>query len=168
VDDAAAVMEDRSMKLRISNGKDFAITFEANTVNNFFDQAISSLRMFRIQTERRVHQGELHKTRSWFENPELHVYNETLEIWMSPAIIRTVEDIKSPLFGATYRDEFKIKFTLTADSIDEIFQIDRKLFDENCAAFWLGAADSSRYADNLNNQIQRIGDDIRILNGVEA
>lgn len=142
------------MKLRFSNGKNFAITFEANNVNDFFTQAVSALRSFRMQTERRVHQSEKHQTRSWFENPELHVYSETMNVWQDLSIIKQHNDM-------AYRQTFKIHFTNQTDSIEQIFETDRDLLDRNCAEFWRGCVDSNKWADNLNIQISNVGDIVR-------
>jgi hypothetical protein len=133
--------------MRFSNGKNFAITFESSDVNEFLDQSISALKRFRIQTEKRIHKGEIKKTVSWFENPELHVYSETLQVWQDMSIIK----------GA-YRETFKIHFTNQADNIDEIFVIDKNLLEKNITIFWLGCVDSNNWADALNLQITNLGD----------
>lgn len=143
------------MKLRFSNAKNFAITFDANDVNEFYQQAVSTLRSFRIQTERRVHQGELHQTRSWFENVELHVYSETFNIWQDLSEIKFTDEMMA------YRQTFKMRFPTNASNLDHICDLDKKFLDKNAVMIWRGLVDSNDWANQLNNQIMNLNDEIR-------
>jgi len=149
------------MKLRFSNGKDFAITFGATNVNEFYQQAVSALRTFRTQTERRIHQGEIGKTRSWFENVELHVYSETFNIWQDLSDIRFLRNEYSEFLS--YRQTFKIRFASQASNLPHVCDMDKKLIDKNAAMIWRGLVDSNQWADNMNLQISKIDDDLRRL-----
>jgi len=149
------------MKLRLSNSKNFAITFNATDVNEFYEQAVSALRSFRIQTERRVHQGEIKTTRSWFENVELHVYSETFNIWQDLSNICFLRNEYSEFLS--YRQTFKIRFASQASNLPHINDIDKKMLDRNAAMIWRGLVDSNQWADGMNLQISKIDDDLRRL-----
>ncbi len=72
------------MKLRWSNGHNFAFEFEVNNPDSFHEQALSALRSFRIARYRRVHRGEIHKTVVWCEGCSLGVFDEDSRNWYYP------------------------------------------------------------------------------------
>ncbi len=143
------------MKLRFSNGKNYALTFECNDLESFRSAALSALRSFRMMTERRVHQGEIHKTRSWFEKPELHVYSEFSEDWLGLGLLRS-----SPTSGWAYRDPFTIRFSTQADDLDEICEEDRALFERSSELFWQGVIGSWEWSKHLGTTLMILGDEI--------
>lgn len=143
------------MKLRFSNTKNFAITFDANDVNEFFEQAVSALRSFRMQTERRVHQSELKQTRSWFERVELHVYSDTFNIWQDLSEIKFTDEMMA------YRQTFKMRFPSSASNFEHMCDLDKKFLDKNAVMIWRGLVDGNDWANQLNNQIMNFNDDIR-------
>lgn len=149
------------MKLRFSNGKNFAITFNANDLKSLQEQALSTLRSFRISTERHVHQGEIKKTRSWFENPELHVYSETYDAWLGLGILKHINNESSVLNGAAFHDPFVIRFTNQADSLEQIFDMDRELFDRSADLFWSGVVGTWEWRNAINTTLMQFDDDLR-------
>lgn len=141
------------MKLRFSNGKDFAITFDANDEASFAEQGMSALRSFRIATERRVHRGEIHKTVSWFDSAFLGLYDENHRQWYHPGEIKALESGLSffePRPVVAPRNE--------AEDIEAKHREDEFWIAANASRIWGWCYDCWRWGQALNLQIMQICD----------
>ena len=147
------------MKLRFSNGKDFAFTFEANDLPSFREQGLSALKSFRIATERRIHRGEIHKTVSWFDRPTLHLYDEEQEQWLNLGLKKSMNTIS---FGEiAFFEPRQVEMPgYEAFTIDEQFRQDEIWFLENSDAIWQMCIDTWEWGNALNLQIMKFGDDL--------
>jgi hypothetical protein len=140
---------DGKMKFRFSNGKDFAVTFDASDINSFADQAASALRSFRIQTERRVHRGELHKTVSWFETTQLHMQTDfDTDLWLAIARKRAAWT--------------ELPSSETND-LSERFSQDERWFTENLTELWVDIVNTFEARRRLSEFLMGFGDTLRKL-----
>jgi hypothetical protein len=143
------------MKLRFSNTKNVSIEFKAADRDEFVREGLAALRVFRAATQHRVHRGEIHKTISEFENCELHVASQ-MGVWCG---LGNVEPMATESFGRiSVFTPFTVRFSYSADSLDDMHRIDAELFDRSADKFWRGAVDAWNHANNLNNFVQEVAD----------
>ncbi len=148
------------MKLRFSNGHDFAIEFEANDPESFYREGWIAIREFRIATARRVHRGEIHKTVYWFESATLHIADETGR-WFGTGTIETLNSPGSSLDGAGFFVRHPVELHWAeADDTEAILQRDKEKFDAEHDRIWQMCIDSYQWSDALNTTIMQVGDTI--------
>lgn len=142
------------MKLRWSNGRDYADTFHANDVDSFKKNGLSSLRAFRAATYRNVHNGKLHQNELWFDHPELHIEIEP-DRWINPGTIKQSDGPSQ----WSYFDPFRIIFrTNQSTSLEEIFDKDQQLIDRSAKTIWEGCYDAWRWSNALNDLVTSVED----------
>jgi len=147
------------MKLRWSNNTDFAVTFEANDLASFRQQALSAMRSFRIATEYRVHRGEIRKTVSRFPSATLHVGNDIETGWYNPGIIKQTES--GGLQGLQFFDPITIMLGVgEANSPADQHPRDEIWFLANADKYWQACVDTYRWLQALNLMIMQVGDEI--------
>jgi hypothetical protein len=118
------------MKLRWSNGHNFAFEFEANDPGSFYTQALSALRSFRIASHRRVHRGEIHKTVVWCEGCSLGVYDEESKNWLYPT--GEAKRLETQLFGSiSINRHFDVRVPFSESDSDGDLLLDTR-FDLIC------------------------------------
>lgn len=138
------------MKLRFSNGKDYATTFDACDLAEFRENGLAALRVYRAATQHRVHRGEIRKTVSEFEQVQLHVA-DNMGVW------RNLGHIKS-VVGRQFFDSFTIRFDLRADSLEDMHALDCALFSRSAKTMWQGAVDAWRWLQAFNDLVTGVGD----------
>lgn len=145
------------MKLRFSDTKSLAIEFEAADRDEFVREGLAALRVFRAATQHRVHRGEIRRTVSWFDSCELHVADR-MERWLG---LGRVEPMDTEAFGrVAVFTPFTVRFSYSADSLDDMHRIDAELFDRSADTFWKGAVDSWSHSNSLNDFVQGVTDQL--------
>lgn len=140
------------MKLRWSNGRDYAEPFSANDLETFLRNGIPALRVFRAATYRKVHRGEIHQDELWFDKAELHLEIEGR--WMHPGLIKQSDT------GSQYFEPFQTRFSLSAPDLDAIHESDRQTLAQFGEVYWQGVYGCWRWAGAMHDLITDISDKI--------
>lgn len=144
------------MKLRWSNGRDYADVFDAVDEETFIANGLAALRVFRLATHRQVHRGEIHRNELWFDHPELHVQFDG-DRWMSPGTIKRGD-------RWSYFDPFRVLFLHnTAGTIDEINAADAAQLTQSASRWWAGCVDAYRWSGALDAMLMTVDDVLRRL-----
>ena len=139
------------MKLRWSNNKDTAFTFDANDLASFVEQGASALRSLAIMTEKRVHRGEIRKTFSWCDIAHLQLYRDN---WYNPGRINKTDNIN-------YFEPADIRSPwMEADDLDGLFVKLDSWFLSIAEETWLAIVDTWNWLDALDFQVMLLGDEI--------
>lgn len=144
------------MRLRFSNLKNKDFLFDANDTDSFMENGLSALRSFRIMTEKQYHDGKQHKNRSSFDIPCLHIQPDDEANWYNIGCIKTQN-------GLSFWEPVSINFPLLADSIEQIFELDKTFFASTACELWQCCYDTWRWYRGLNNLLNTMSDALEEL-----
>lgn len=143
------------MKLRWSNGRNFADEFQANSRESFLQNGAASLRLFRAATYRTVHRGESGKNEFWFDKPELHVNHDGR--WYNPGHIQRTDS------GRTYFEPKQVRMAISAFSLDDIHSADGEFLSIHAEEIWRGIYDLYHWVNGLDVIVGEVGDALERL-----
>lgn len=139
------------MKLRWTDERSYAETFEAVDEAGFIANGTAALRVFRVVTGRSVHRGEIHAYEFWGMPPKLHL--EVDGRWFGPGHIAHTDS------GTAVFEPFQVMFERNiASTVDALHALDAAQIERSAVRWWQGVYDSWRWSGALDAMIMTVGD----------